>query len=37
MVRRPFRSRAMFEGYVTAIVDELEQPTLVRQRFTVGY
>ncbi|WP_069384178.1 NAD(P)-dependent oxidoreductase [Halomonas caseinilytica] len=30
-------SRISFEDYAVALVDELEQPRHVRQRFTVGY
>jgi putative NADH-flavin reductase len=30
-------SRISFEDYAIAAVDELETPTHVRQRFTVGY
>ena len=31
------KSRISFEDYASALVDELEKPAHVRQRFTVGY
>jgi putative NADH-flavin reductase len=27
----------LFEDYAMAMIDEVEQPTHIRQRFTVGY
>lgn len=30
-------SRISFEDYAVALVDEIERPAHVRQRFTVGY
>ena len=30
-------SRISFEDYAVALVDEIEHPAHVRQRFTVGY
>jgi len=30
-------SRISFEDYAIALVDELEHPANIRQRFTIGY
>ncbi|TGD85906.1 hypothetical protein BayCH28_19645 [Mycolicibacterium sp. CH28] len=38
LLARPYGPPAIsYDDYAIAIVDELENPTLVRQRFTVGY